>query len=182
MRVRSIPANGVVRPGARRRLAAVCGLALALTALPACLFTPARPKLTLEHHTMRVPLTVNESGVASLNKSQPLVGMVDLGPIYAAEGIPVGDTTTENLQMLVHYGQLYIVADGFRAVWEIMPEPGTRDAAFRPIPILEPGSEPLKDVRLSQFGASESACVRVDHAAADPVFILADGRVHATCS
>ena len=135
------------------------------------------PTLTLEEHILRVSLPVDPQGSVSLAAYEPLIGQIDLTPILKAEGAPpVPDGPRRFVQLMMYYGRFYVVADGFHALWEITPRPGTRTASYRPI-ALSSGDDrvPLKGVRLSRYGSSESSCLRIDRADADPVFITPDG-------
>jgi hypothetical protein len=101
------------------------------------------PTLTFEEHTLRIPLTVQANGSVSLAESPPLIGRIDLSPILQAEGVHAGAGTRRVVQLLVHYGRFYVVADGFRSIWEITPQPGLATASYRPIPIAaEDGARP----------------------------------------
>lgn len=138
--------------------------------------------LTLEHHSLRVPLAVGRDGFARLTGGQQLLGKIDLGPIFAAEKLPLTPTATQNIQLLIHFGRFYVVADGFRSVWELTPEAGTSIASFREIPLVnDPDARPLMDVRISRFGPADSACVRIDQTEGDTVFIDVEGNIQPNC-
>jgi hypothetical protein len=160
-------------------------LALFVLAMPACLHRSVNdttPSLGLEQHSLRIPLTTDTQGMAHWQEHPPMVGTIDMKPIFAAEGIPAGSRDPDNLQLLVHYSRFYLAADGFRAVWEINPEPGSSSAAYRAIPIvLEASSPPLREVRLSRFGPPNASCIRVDRADGEPVFIDAQGDTQPFC-
>jgi hypothetical protein len=160
-------------------------LALCVFAMPACLHRSAvntTPSLALEQHSLQIPLTTDTQGMARWQERPPMVGTIDMKPILAAEEIPTGSPDPENLQLLVHYSRFYLAADGFRAVWEISPEPGSSSATYRAIPIvLESSSPPLREVRLSRFGPPNASCVRVDRADGEPVFIDAQGDAQPFC-
>ena len=104
------------------------------------------------------------------------------------------------VQLMVHYGRFYVVAEGFRSIWEITPRPGLSTASYRPIPIVtdagsrsatgakaavpartESGARPLRDPRLSLFGSSGSSCLRLDRANGPPVFITPEGAAANAC-
>jgi hypothetical protein len=172
-------------------------LALAATAT-ACATTglrtsPSSGELNFEEHTLRIPLTVQADGTISLAQSPPLVGRIDLSPILESEGIRTNPAKATVVQLMVHYGRFYVVADGFRSVWEITPRPGATRASYRPIPIAvdpavqpvgsKPGSgcKPLKGARLSLFGSDRSSCVRLDRANGPPVFITSEAEVANAC-
>ena len=172
-------------------------LALAATAT-ACATTglrtsPSSGELTFEEHTLRIPLTVQANGTISLAESPPLVGRVDLSPILESEGMKTNPAKGTVVQLMVHYGRFYVVADGFRSVWEITPRPGASTASYRPIAIgpdadarpagSKPGSgpRPLKGARLSLFGSDRSSCVRLDRANGPPVFITSEAEVANAC-
>ncbi|MCZ6669768.1 MAG: hypothetical protein O6947_01920 [Acidobacteria bacterium] len=138
--------------------------------------------LTLEHHSLRVPLAVGKDGFARLTGGRQLLGKIDLGPIFAAEELPLTQAATRNIQLLIHFGRFYVVADGFRSVWELTPEAGTSIAFFREIPLVrDPDAPPLTDVRISRFGPADSACVRIDRAEGDTVFIDVEGNTQPNC-
>ena len=165
-----------------RRLVPTCSTALfGLLLAAGCAHPGPPPSLLFEHHTHRIPLTVDAGGMAQLAEHHPLAGRIDLGPIFAAEGmVPVAEEST-NLQMLVHYGRFYLAADGFRSVWEVSPAPGSPTASYRPIPVVDAAAPPMREVRLSRFGPAEAACVRIDRAGGETVFIDALGEIHAIC-
>jgi hypothetical protein len=150
--------------------------------LSACAAPSLQPTLTFEQHTLRIPLTVEADGTVSLAERPPLVGRIDLSPILEAEGIRGPARTAATIQMVVHYGRYYVVGDGFRAIWQITPRPGTSSGAYRPIQVVRDADrEPLKDVRLSPYGSSESSCLRLDRAAGTPVFITRDAEARDEC-
>jgi len=137
------------------------------------------PSLTYEMQTLRMPLKIESDGMASFAGLPPLTGRLDLSPILAAEKMPPGQPVAS--QVMLHYGRLYLAADGFRSVWEITPFPGTSNAAYRPIAIGHGPSNRLKDVRLSRYGSSKASCLRVDRAGARPVFITPNGEARDEC-
>jgi hypothetical protein len=172
--------------GPRRReategIALLAAGALACALLAACATAAAPgPTLTWEMQTLRMPLHIDGNGTASLAAFPPLTGRLDLSPILAAEKVPAGQPVPA--QVMLHYGRLYLAADGFRSVWEITPSPGTASAAYRPIPISRgPSKERLKDVRLSRYGSSEASCLRLDRAGGRPVFITPKGEARDEC-
>ena len=121
-------------------------------------------------------------GTVVLAERPPLVGRIDLSPILKAEGVLPGATTRATVQLMMHYGRLYVVADAFRAIWEITPQPGTTTASYRPIPVVrETGQDPMKDVRLSRYGSARSSCLRLDRAGGRPVFITSKGDARDDC-
>ena len=159
----------------------LCLLLLA-AAVSSCATPVVQPTLTFEQHTLRIPLTVAADGTVSLAERPPLIGRIDLAPILKAEGIPIGAGAITSVQLMVHYGRLYVVAEAFHAVWEITPQPGTSTATYRRIPVArESSQENLKDVRLSRYGSSWSSCLRLDRAGAAPVFITPKGEARDDC-
>ena len=184
----------------RRWLHAV-GLVLFAALAPGCATAPeAPPTLTFEEHTLRIPLTVQANGSVSLAESPPLIGRIDLSPILQAERVRADAKTKPVVQLMVHYGKFYVVAEGFRSIWEITPQPGLSSASYRPIPIAadagvrpgtgakgevpagtESGARPVRDPRLSLFGSSRSSCVRLDRANGPPLFITAKGEAANAC-
>ena len=164
-----------------------CPLRVALVFLVAttgfaCATPSVPPTLTLEQHSLRIPLTLDAEGTVILAEHPPLVGRIDLSPILRAEGVHVGASRRATVQLMMHYGRIYVVADAFRAVWEITPRPGTTAASFRPIPVIrDAGQEPMKDVRLSRYGSAGSPCLRLDRAGGGPVFITSEGEARDDC-
>jgi hypothetical protein len=147
-----------------------------------CATPVVQPTLTLEQHTLRIPLTVGATGYVSLAERPPLIGRIDLSPILKAEGIQPGTTRPTIVQLMVHYGRIYVVADAFHAVWELTPQPGSSTATYRQIPIARgPDRERLKGVRLSQYGSSRSTCLRLDRTGGAPVFITSTGEARDVC-
>ena len=147
-----------------------------------CATQSVEPTLTLEQHSLRIPLTLEADGTVVLAERPPLVGRIDLSPILKAEGLLPGARTRATVQLMIHYGRLYVVADAFRALWEITPQPGTTTASYRPIPVVrETGQDPMKDVRLSRYGSSRSSCLRLDRAGGSPVFITSKGEARDDC-
>jgi hypothetical protein len=146
-----------------------------------CATPAARSSLTFEQHSLRIPLVVGADGTVSLAEHPPLVGRLDLSEILRTEGIrPAAGSTT--IQLMLHFGRIYVVGDAFRSVWEITPQPGTSKAAYRPIPVPLPSSQArLKNVRLSRYGSSGSSCLRLDRAGAAPIFITSQGEARNDC-
>jgi len=157
-------------------------LLLLAAAGSSCATQSVEPTLTLEQHSLRIPLTLEADGTVMLAERPPLVGRIDLSPILKAEGVLPGARTSATVQLMMHYGRLYVVADAFRALWEITPQPGTTTASYRPIPVVrEAGQEPMKDVRLSRYGSARSSCLRLDRAGGSPVFITSRGDARDDC-
>ena len=166
----------------RRRVTWRALLYFSAVAVLSCATPAVLPTLTIEQHTLRIPLTVGADGMVSFAERPPLTGRIDLSPILQAEGVRVATTKPRTVQIILHYGRIYVVADEFRAVWEITPQPGTSTASYRSIPIVrEPDSERMKNVRLSQYGSSRSICLRLDRAGGRPVFITAAGEILDDC-
>jgi hypothetical protein len=168
----------------RKRLVPQIPLLLLMAAAVSSCATPAavQPTLTLEQHSLRIPLKVEADGAVLLAEHPPLIGRIDLSPILQAEGVQAGMLAKATVQLMMHYGRLYVVADAFRAIWEITPRPGTTAASFRPIRVLpDSGQERMKDVRLSRYGSSQSSCLRLDRLGASPLFITPEGEVRNEC-
>ena len=147
-----------------------------------CATPVAQKTLTMEEHSLRIKLTVGADGMASLAEHPPLMGRIDLSPILEAEEIHLKKPATTTVQLMMHYGRVYVVADSFRAIWEFTPRPGTSVASFRPIPVVRgSGQRPMKNVRLSRYGSSRSSCVRLDRADGSPVFITTSGEASDDC-
>jgi hypothetical protein len=135
--------------------------------------------LTYEQNSLRIPIRIEATGAASFAEKPPLSGRVDLAPVLAAEGL-AGKTVPA--QAMLHYGRLYVVADSFRALWEITPRPGTSTAAYRSIPVPHLGNAArLRDVRLSHYGSAKASCLRLDHAGGAPLFITPEGEPRDDC-
>lgn len=165
------------------RCVAKMSLLLGLGAACLSCATPSvEPTLTLEQHSLRIPLTLEADGTVILAERPPLVGRIDLSPILSAEGVLPGSRTRATVQLMMHYGRLYLAADAFRSIWEITPRPGTTTASFRPIPVVrDSAQEPMKDVRLSRYGSTRSSCLRLDRAGGRPVFITSSGDARDEC-
>lgn len=160
------------------------GLLLLLTAgFAGCAaHVPPSSSLPFEQHTLRVQLTLDRDGSAALAQYQPLVGRIGLRPILEAEGMWPSPPAGMTVQLLVNYGRYYVVSDGFRAVWEITPKPGTSGAKYRPAVKLAERSAPSpKGVRLSRYGSSGSSCIRIDREEGAAVYITAGGETHDRC-
>jgi len=166
----------------RRHRVLRTGCLCALLAAGVCCATPAaRPTLTFEQHSLRIPLAVGSDGTVSLAERPPLIGRLDLSEILRTEGIRPGAAAT-TVQLMLHYGRIYVVGDAFRSVWEITPQPGTCRASYRPIPVLQSADQVrLKKVRLSRYGSSGSSCLRLDRAGAGPIFITSQGEARNDC-
>jgi len=159
-------------------------LALLIAAATLSCATPpaVQPTLMLEQHSLRIPLTLEADGTVLLAERPPLIGRLDLSPILRAEGVNPGVPPNGKVQLMMHYGRLYVVGDSFHALWEITPQPGSTTASFRPIPVVrESGPGAMKDVRLSRYGSSQSSCLRLDWAGGKPVFITPKGDIRDDC-
>jgi hypothetical protein len=164
-----------------RRSAQLCSLLLALATASACAKPIQRATLTLEQHSLRMQLHVGKDGTIQLAEQPPLTGRVDISPILQAEGIPLAKRPA-TVQGMIHYGRLYLVADGFHALWEITPHPGSTAALYRAVPISKGQTRAaLRNVRLSRYGSSGSSCLRIDRPEADPVFLTARGTLAHDC-
>ena len=186
-RVLAIPGDerlgvGIRTVRGRQFVSRIALLLLLAAAGSSCATQSVAPTLTLEQHSLRIPLTLEADGTVMLAERPPLVGRIDLSPILKAEGVLPGARTKENIQLMMHYGRLYVVADAFRALWEITPRPGTTMASYRPIPVVrDAGQEGMKDVRLSRYGSTRSSCLRLDRAGGNPVFITSQGEARDDC-
>jgi len=166
----------------RRCVSQMSLLLLAAVAASSCATQSVEQTLTLEEHSLRIPLTLEADGTVMLAERPPLVGRIDLSPILKAEGVQPGASMRATVQLMMHYGRLYVVADAFRAIWEITPQPGTTRASYRPIPVVrDAGQDPMKDVRLSRYGSARSSCLRLDRAGGGPVFITSNGEARDDC-
>ena len=147
-----------------------------------CATQPIEPTLSLEEHSLRIPLTLEADGTVMLAERPPLVGRIDLSPILNVEGVQPGTRARSKVQLMMHYGRLYVVADAFRSIWEITPHPGSTTASYRPIPVVRSSDEePMKDVRLSRYGSARTSCLRLDRAGGRPVFITPEGAARDDC-
>jgi hypothetical protein len=146
----------------------------------ACATTATAPTLTCEMQTLRMPLRIDGNGTASFAAFPPLTGRLDLTPILVAERMPAGEPLAA--QAMLHYGRLYLVAEGFRSVWEITPSPGSATAAYRAVadPRGAPSSR-FKEVRLSRYGSPDASCLRLDRAGGKPMFITPKGEARDAC-
>ena len=157
-------------------------LLVAAATASSCATQAIQQTLTLEQHSLRMPLTLEADGTVMLTERPPLVGRIDLSPILKAEGVQPGATRRATIQLMMHYGRLYVVADTFRAIWEITPRPGTTLASYRPIPVVpDAGQDAMKDVRLSRYGSAQSSCLRLDRAGGSPVFVTSKGEARDDC-
>lgn len=157
-------------------------LLLVAGSLSSCATPAVQETLTLEQHTLRIPLRLETDGSVILAEHPPLVGRIDLSPILKVEGVRPGTAARGAVQLMMHYGRLYVVADSFRALWEITPRPGTTTASYRPITVVRDSAhEPMKNVRLSRYGSSASSCLRLDRAGGKPIFITPGGETRDAC-
>ena len=128
-----------------------------------------------------MPLAISSKGTVSLDEHPPFVGRLDLSPILQAEHLDVAEAKKTSVQLMVHYGRLYVVGNSFHSIWEITPRPGTTKASFRPIPVVPGMGAGLRGVRLSLYGSSRSSCLRLDRSNGDPVFVTPQGKVRGDC-
>ena|GEM_PF-2072987 len=164
-----------------REIRLVC-LLLAAAVASACATVESQPTLTLEQHTLRIPLKVGANGSVSLAEQPPLTGRMNLTPILEAEGFDASSTTVTTVQVMMYYGRFYVVANGFHSLWQITPRPGTSTASYRRIPITPDSDESvLRGSRLSRYGSSQSSCLRLDRKDAAPLFINPRGEVSRAC-
>jgi hypothetical protein len=160
----------------------LCCLLLTAALASSCATVKSQPTLTLEQHTLRIPLTVAANGSVSLAERPPLTGRMNLTPILEEEGFHASPTTVTTVQVMMYFGRFYVVADGFHSLWEITPRPGTSTASYRRIPIpLKTAESVLKGSRLSRYGSSQSSCLRLDRKDAAPLFISSRGEVSSVC-
>lgn len=141
------------------------------------------PSLTgVEFHSLRLPATLGATGEVELGAHPPLAGRLLLAPILQEEGLEPTATEGRPVQLVVHYGRFYVALDGFHAVWELEPLPGSEHATYRPIRIVDAGKvDGFQAVRLSRFGRPGSTCVRVDHDSGPTVFIDRQGHYLEQC-
>ncbi len=131
------------------------------------------PTLALDQGSLRMVLAVDRNGTINLAEHPPLRGRIETAPILAAEGREV-----ETLQVILHEGRYYLTAEGFRNIWELVPESGTTRATYRSIPVSE---QPLAGVRMSRYGPEGRACVRLDVDGAGPWFVTDEGELDDRC-
>jgi hypothetical protein len=141
------------------------------------------PSLPFEQHTLRVELGVDRDGFAALSAYEPLVGRIGLRRILEAEEMwPMVGKKKISVQLLAHYGRFYVVAEGFKAVWEITPKPGTGEASFRPAaPLADRAGTPARGVRLSRYGSARLSCLRIDRENGPAVYITSLGKPDDHC-
>jgi len=158
-------------------------LLLLLMAVPSgCVKHLPSSSLPFEQHTLRIQLTLDGDGFAALAQYQPLTGRIGLKPILEAEGMWPSPSRKTTVQLLVNYGRFYVVAEGFRAVWEITPKPGTSGATYRPAVTLAEAQAPApKGVRLSRYGPSGSSCLRIDREGGPAIYVTYEGKVNDRC-
>jgi hypothetical protein len=169
---------------AERRCLPLVVLLLATAGLQACATSAPsrRATLTLEQHSLRIPLTVEADGSVSLADHPPLIGRLDLSPILQEEKVAPGAKPRLAVQIMLHYGRIYVVSRAFRSMWEITPRPGTTSASYRPAFLVRaPGAAPVKDLRLSRYGSARSSCLRLDRVGGAPIFITPMGEARDAC-
>jgi len=133
----------------------------------------AVPTLELDQGSLRMSLAVDRNGTINLAEHAPLRGRIEVAPILAAEGREV-----ETVQVLLHEGRYYVAADGFRNIWELVPEAGSTRATYRSIPVPD---RPLAGVRMSRYGPPGRACVRLDIDDGGPWFVTDEGVLDDRC-
>jgi hypothetical protein len=179
---RPIGGVGIRTVRGRRCVPQITLLLLVAAAHSSCATQSIEQTLTLEEHSLRIPLTLETDGTVMLAERPPLMGRIDLSPILKAEGVLPVARTKATVQLMMHYGRLYVVADAFRSIWEITPRPGTTMASYRPIQVIRGADQAaMKDVRLSRFGSARSSCLRLDRAGGSPVFITSKGEARDDC-
>jgi hypothetical protein len=179
------PAGGERVGTARRRGPRFrAGLLIPLMAVvSSCAHPVESPSLPFEQHTLRIHLDVDRDGFATLSAYEPLIGRIGLRQILEAEEMwpRVGEKKI-SVQLLVHYGRFYVVAEGFKAVWEITPKPGAAVASFRPAASLaDPAGTPARGVRLSRYGSARLSCLRIDRENGPAVYITSLGQADDHC-
>jgi hypothetical protein len=145
--------------------------------LAGCSIMTARPdgipKLRVEQGSFRMTKEIDADGSISLTENTQLLGSIEGGAILEAEGQDVS-----TVQVLFHEGRYYIVADGFRNLWQVTPEPGTGWATYRPITLPDHQTE---NVRISRYGPPERICVRVDVDGGGPWYVNGTGGLQDEC-
>lgn len=131
------------------------------------------PTLELDSGSLRLSLAVDGNGTVNLAEQAPLRGRIEVAPILAAEG-----REAETVQVILHEGRYYVTAEGFRNIWELVPEAGTTRATYRSIPVSE---NPLSGVRMSRYGPAGRACVRLDTDGGGPWFVTDEGELDDRC-
>ncbi len=88
----ALPMRGVgMRTVRGRRCVSQVPLLLLLAAAgSSCATQSVEQTLTLEQHSLRIPLTLAADGTVMLAERPPLVGRIDLSPILKAEGVLPG--------------------------------------------------------------------------------------------
>src|SRR5262249_13249182 len=96
-----IPAGraGNVRCGRRQR--PMPWLFLIAASSLSCATPVLQPTLTLEEHSLRIPLTLEADGTVLLAERPPLVGRIDLSPILKAEGVEAPGRARGAVQLMM---------------------------------------------------------------------------------
>ena len=145
--------------------------------LAGCAGRPAMqsiPTLELDSGSLRLSLALDRNGTINLAEHAPLRGRIEVAPILDAEG----HEEAETVQVILHGGRYYIMAEGFRNIWELVPRVGTTRATYRSIAV---SATPLSGVRMSRYGPEGRACVRLDVDGAGPWFVTGKGELHDRC-
>ena len=128
----------------------------------------------MDPSSFRFELSVAADGYADLAEIPPFQGRIDLRPILHTES-----ASPATIHVLLRSGRFYLWGEGFRNVWSVTPKAGTGRARYRGLEIAD---HPLHGVRLSHYGASGSACVRIDVPDLEARFISPEDKLRAACS
>jgi hypothetical protein len=116
---------------------------------------------------------VGADGSIGLAENVQLLGSIEAGPILEAEG-----HAASTVQLMLHEGRYYIIADGFRNLWQVTPEPGTSWAKYRPIRLPD---LPITNVRMSRYGPPGRVCVRLDVDDGGPWYVTGSDELDDEC-
>src|SRR5207247_8288768 len=110
---RPIRGVGIRTVRGRRCVMRISLLLLLGAAGSSCATQSVGPTLTLEQHSLRIPLTLEEDGTVMLAERPPLVGRIDLSPILKADGAQPGAGTSGTVRLMVHYGRVCVLVYAF---------------------------------------------------------------------
>lgn len=162
----------------RLRTILIFGLVVSCALAPACSARRERrnsaPILTFDHGTYAIRMHVDPMGFIHLSDHPPLMGRLEIGPILKDE-----IAAPESVLVMLNQGTLYLAGDGFANLWEVRQGPEPETALYRGIPI--PGGT-VSGVRLSRYGVSGRACVRIDADGTGPWFLTSEGVLDESCS
>jgi len=130
-------------------------------------------KLRVDQGSFRMTKAVDGDGSISLAEPTQLMGSIEAGPILDAE-----NSAATMVQVMLHEGCYYIIADGFRNLWQVTPRPGTALASYRPVSLPD---ITIKNARMSRYGPPGRACVRLDVDGGGPWYVSEKNRLQDEC-